>query len=115
MHIFGVHYDDSPIAHSETISWDARFRLPGAWRFGPRFSVAEIDNPTLGGKQTLFLPEVRGDWTSRISVFEIIAGYQIQNQQALQQQGQAQVPGVVQAGATDQRSLYISVAYRQRF
>jgi hypothetical protein len=113
LHVFGAHYDDSPIAHSETISWDARFRLPGAWRFGPRFSVAEVDNPTLGGKQTLFLPEVRGDWTSRVSVFEMIAGYQIQNQQALQQQGQ--VPGQVQAGATDQRSLYISVAYRQRF
>jgi hypothetical protein len=67
----------------------------------------------LGGKQTLYLPQVRGDWTSRVSVFEMIAGYQIQNQQALQQQGQ--VPGQVQAGATDQRSLYISVAYRQRF
>jgi hypothetical protein len=113
LHVFSVHYDDSPIAHSTTLSWDARFRLPGAWRFGPRFSVAQIDNPTLGGKQTLFLPQVRGDWTSRVSVFEMIAGYQIQNQQALQQQGQ--VPGQVQAGATDQRSLYISVAYRQRF
>jgi hypothetical protein len=113
LHVFSVHYDDSPIAHSETVSWDARFRLPGSWRFGPRFSVAEINNPTLGGKQTLYLPQVRGDWTSRVSVFEMIAGYQIQNQQALQQQGQ--VPGQVQAGATDQRSLYISVAYRQRF
>jgi tetratricopeptide (TPR) repeat protein len=113
LHIFGVHYDDSPIAYSETLSWDARFRLPGAWRFGPRFGVALIDNPTLGGKQTLFLPEVRGDWTSRTAVFEAIAGYQIQNQLALQQQGQ--VPGQILAGATNQRSLYISVAYRQRF
>ena len=111
LHIFSVHYDDSPIASSTTLSWDARFRLPGAWRFGPRFSVAEVNNPTLGGKQTLYLPQVRGDWTSRFSVFEMIAGYQIQNQQALQ----GQVPGQVQTGATDQRSLYISVAYRQRF
>jgi tetratricopeptide (TPR) repeat protein len=109
LHVFGAHYDTSPIAHTSTLSWDARFRLPGAWRFGPRLSVAQVDNPTLGGKQTLYLPQVRGDWTSRVSIFEIIAGYQIQNQQALQQQG------LVQTGATDQRSLYISVAYRQRF
>jgi hypothetical protein len=111
LHIFSVNYDDSSISNSTTLSWDARFRLPGAWRFGPRLSVAEVNNPTLGGRQILYLPQVRGDWTSRISIFELIAGYQIQNQQALQ----GQVPGQVQTGATDQRSLYISVAYRQRF
>jgi tetratricopeptide (TPR) repeat protein len=110
LHIFSAHYDTSPLSNSTTLSWDARFRLPGAWRFGPRLSVAEVNNPMLGGKQTLYLPQVRGDWTSRVSIFEMIAGYQIQNQQALQQ-----VPGQVQTGATDQRSLYISVAYRQRF
>ena len=113
LHIFSVLYDDSPISHGATVSWDARFALPGAWRAGPRLSVAEIDNPTLGGRQTLFLPQVRADWTSRKSVFDFTAGYQIQRQQSQQQP--TLLPGQTTTGALDQRSLYISAAYRLRF
>jgi tetratricopeptide (TPR) repeat protein len=113
LHVFSALYDDSPIAHSTTLSWDARFVLPGAWRAGPRFSVVELNNPTLGGKQTLYLPQVRADWTSRRSVFEATAGYQIQTQQTLQQSGL--LPGQSTTSALDQRSLYISVSYRLRF
>ncbi len=113
LHVFSALYDDSPGAHTTTLSWDARFVLPGAWRAGPRFSVAEVNNPTLGGKQTLYLPQVRADWTSRNSVFEAIAGYQIQTQQSIQQSGL--LPGQSTTSALDQRSLYISVAYRLRF
>jgi len=113
LHVFGTAYDDSSTARITTLSWDARFVLPGAWRFGPRFSVSEVNNPTLGGKQTLYLPQVRGDWTSRRSVFEATAGYQIQTQQAMQASGL--LPGQTTTSALDQRSLYISVAYRLRF
>jgi len=113
LHVFSTVYDDSPSARITTLSWDARFVLPGAWRFGPRFSVAEVNNPTLGGKQMLYLPQVRGDWTSRKSVFEATAGYQIQTQQAILQPGL--LPGQTTSSALDQRSLYISVAYRLRF
>jgi hypothetical protein len=113
LHIFGVRFDDSPTSRSTTLSWDARFALPGAWRFGPRFSVEQLNDQMLGGKQLLYLPELRADWTSRRSVFEIIGGYQLQHQQAVQQQ--QTLTGQPQAGALDQRSLYISVAYRMRF
>jgi tetratricopeptide (TPR) repeat protein len=113
LHIFGVRFDASPGSRSTTLSWDARFALPGAWRLGPRFSVEQLNSPMLGGKQTLYLPEVRGDWTSRRSAFDIIAGYQIQHQQAVLQQ---QTPtGQAQTGALDQRSLYVSASYRLRF
>ncbi len=113
LHVFSALYDDSPTARISTLSWDARFVLPGAWRAGPRFSVSEINNPTLGGKQVLYLPQVRADWTSRMSVFEATAGYQIQTQQAIEQQGL--LPGQSTTSALDQRSLYISVSYRLRF
>ncbi len=113
LHIFGVRFDDSPSARSTTLSWDARFALPGAWRFGPRFSVEQLNDPMLGGKQWLYLPQMRGDWTSRRSVFELIAGYQVQQQQAVLQQ--QSLTGQAQSGALDQRSLYISAAYRLRF
>jgi tetratricopeptide (TPR) repeat protein len=113
LHIFGVRFDDSPAARSTTLSWDARFALPGAWRIGPRFSVEQLNNSTLGGKQWLYLPQVRGDWTNRRSVFEMIAGYQVLQQQILLQQ-QA-LTGQSQTGALSQRSLYISAAYRLRF
>jgi tetratricopeptide (TPR) repeat protein len=113
LHVFSALYDDLPAAHTTTVSWDARFVLPGAWRAGPRFSVAEINNPTLGGKQTLYLPQIRADWTSRRSVFEATAGYQIQTQQSIQQSGL--LPGQSTTSALDQRSLYISVSYRLRF
>ena len=104
---------NSPTARSTTLSWDARFALPGAWRIGPRFSVAQLNNQTLGGKQWLYLPQVRGDWTNRRSVFEVIGGYQVLQQQVLLQQ---QSPtGQPQTGALSQRSLYISAAYRLRF
>jgi tetratricopeptide (TPR) repeat protein len=109
LHIFGVRFDDSPTARGTTLSWDARFVLPGAWRFGPRFSVEQLNDSTLGGKQLLYLPQVRGDWTSKRSVFELIGGYQVQQQQAVQLNGQTQT------GALNQRSLYISAAYRLRF
>jgi tetratricopeptide (TPR) repeat protein len=113
LHIFGVRFDDSPSSRSTTLSWDARFALPGAWRFGPRFSVERLNDPTLGGRQLLYLPQVRGDWTSRRSVFEIIAGYQVQQQQILTQQ-QA-LSGQASTSSSDQRSLYVSAAYRLRF
>jgi hypothetical protein len=113
LHIFGVRFDDSPASRSTTLSWDARFALPGAWRFGPRFSVEQLNDPVLGGKQLLYLPELRADWTSRRSVFEIIGGYQVQQQQAVQQQ--QSLTGQPQPGTLDQRSLYISLAYRLRF
>jgi tetratricopeptide (TPR) repeat protein len=113
LHIFSARFDDSPQARSTTLSWDARFVVSGNWRLGPRLSVEQLNDPSLGGKQMLYLPQVRGDWTNRISVFEVIAGYQLQNQQAVQQQ-QA-LTGQVQTTSVDQRSLYVTVAYRVRF
>ena len=113
LHIFGVRVDDSPLSRSTTLSWDARFPVGGAWRFGPRFSVARINDPELGGKQTLYLPEVRADWTSRRSVFEIIAGYQLQRQEALQQSPNQSGPP--ESSPLEQRTLYVSSTYRLRF
>lgn len=107
LNIFGVRYDDAPGARSTTLSWDARFVFPGAWRFGPRFSVEQLDDPALGGKQLLLLPELRGDWTGRRSIFEVTGGYQIQQQQTL--------AGQPPTAAASQRHLYISAAYRLRF
>jgi tetratricopeptide (TPR) repeat protein len=111
LHIFGVRYDNSPASRSTTLSWDARFPVGGAWRFGPRFSVARLDQPDLGGKQTLYLPEVRSDWTGRRSILEFIAGYQLQQQQA-QQQLPNEAP---QMTSLQQRTIYFSATYRLRF
>jgi tetratricopeptide (TPR) repeat protein len=113
LHIFSARYDNSPEARSTTLSWDARFVVTGNWRMGPRLSVERLDDPTLGGKQMLYLPQVRADWTNRISVFEFIAGYQLQNLQALQQL--QTLTGQATTTSVDQRSLYVTVAYRVRF
>ena len=113
LHIFSVRYDNSPISTSETISWDARFPIYGNWRLGPRFSVERLNDNEQHTKETLYLPEVRGDWTSRRSVFELTGGYQIQNQQALQQL--QTLTGQPVTAQVDQRSLYLSAAYRVRF
>jgi hypothetical protein len=113
MHIFSVRYDASRTSRSTTLSWDARFVVTGNWRLGPRFSVERLNDSTLGGKEMLYLPQVRGDWTDRKSVFEVIAGYQVQNQQALQQQQTS--TGQPVSTSVNQRSLYISAAYRVRF
>jgi hypothetical protein len=113
LHIFSARIDDSPVSRSTTLSWDARFVVHGAWRLGPRLSVEQLNDAALGGRQMLYLPQVRGDWTSRRSVFEVIAGYQLQNQQSLQQQ--QSLTGQSQTTAVDQRSLYGSLAYRLRF
>jgi len=79
--------------------------LPGAWRIGPRFSVERLQDPSLGGNQTLYLPELRSDWTGRRMVFEFIGGYQVEQQQALAGQSSAQT-------ATH---LSVAAAYRVRF
>jgi hypothetical protein len=107
LHFFGVRYDDSPSSRSTTLSWDARFVLTGTWRLGPRLSVEELNNPMLGGRQLLYLPELRGDWTGRKSVFEFIGGYQVQQQQAL--------AGQSSGAAQNARHLYVSATYRLRF
>ena len=113
LHIFSVRFDTSPTSRSTTLSWDARFVVRGNWRLGPRFSVERLTDETLGGKQMLYLPQVRGDWTNRFSVFEVTAGYQVQNQQALQQQ--QVLTGQPITTSVNQRSLYVSAAYRVRF
>jgi len=113
LHIFSTRFDKSPTSTSTTLSWDARFVVRGNWRLGPRLAVERLNDSTLGGAQMLYLPQVRGDWTSRVQVFEVIAGYQIQNQQTLQQQ--QTLTGQPVTSAVDQRSLYISAAYRVRF
>ena len=113
LHIFSVRYDNSPQARSTTLSWDARFVVHGNWRLGPRLSVEELNDPELGGKQRLYLPQVRGDWTNRFSVFEATAGYQLQNQQAVQQL--QSLTGQPVTTSVDQHSLYVTVAYRVRF
>lgn len=113
LHIFSLREDNSPSSRSTTVSWDARFALHGAWRLGPRLSVEQLKNPTLGSNQTLFLPQVRSDWTSRSSVLELTGGYQIERQQTLQQP--TLIIGPAQTTSLDQRALYISAAYRLRF
>ena len=45
LHIFSVRGDESPLSRSTSLSWDARFVLPGAWRLGPRLSVEAIERP----------------------------------------------------------------------
>jgi len=113
LHIFSVRYDNSPISTSETVSWDARFAIHGNWRLGPRLSVERLNDTQQHSKQMLYLPQVRGDWTSRRQVFELTAGYQVQNQRALQQQ--QTLTGQPVTTQVDQRSLYLSAAYRVRF
>jgi tetratricopeptide (TPR) repeat protein len=114
LHIFGLRYDDNwPISRSTTLSWDARFVLYRAWRLGPRLSVEQLNDSMIGGKQYLYLPQLRGDWTGRRSVFELTAGYELQHQQSQQQQ--QTLTGQPVMGALDQRSLYISTTYRFRF
>ena len=54
----------------------------------------------------LYLPELRTDWTGRWSMFEIIGGYQVEQQSPLLGQN----PNSVQ----DARHLYVSAAYRMR-
>jgi hypothetical protein len=76
-------------------------------------SVERLNDTQQGTKQMLYLPQVRGDWTSRRSVFEVTAGYQVQNQQVLQQQ--QTLTGQPVTNQVDQRSLYLSAAYRVRF
>jgi tetratricopeptide (TPR) repeat protein len=107
LHFFGLRYDNSPESRSTTLSWDARFVLHGAWRFGPRFSIEQLSDPALGGSQWLYLPELRGDWTGRRGVFELIGGYQVQQQSPL--------AGQLPASTQDARHLYVSAAYRLRF
>ncbi len=113
LHIFGMRFDDAPQSRSATLSWDARFVVHGAWRLGPRLSVEEVTDSTLGGRRFMYLPELRGDWTSRRSIFELTAGYQLQlQQQTLQPLG---LTGAAESGNVQQRSLYVSASYRLRF
>jgi hypothetical protein len=111
--LFGLRFDDSATSRSATVSWDARFRLPGAWRIGPRFSVEQLNDKSTGSKQMLYLPELRSDWTGRRAVFEVTTGYQVQSQTLQVQPGT--LTGDVQSGGFNQRNYYVSAAYRFRF
>jgi len=102
LHFFGARFDDSPTTSSVTLSWDARFALHGNFRIGPRLSVERLENTGLGGTQMFYLPELRADWTGRWSLFELIAGYQVEQISA-------------QPTSSETRYLYASATYRVRF
>ena len=87
---------------SVTRSWDARFALRGNFRIGPRLSVERLENTGLGGTQMFYLPELRADWTGRWSLFELIAGYQVEQISA-------------QPTGPETRYLYASATCRVRF
>lgn len=61
----------------------------------------------MSGSSLLHLPELRSDWTGRSTVFELIGGYQVQQQQPL--------AGQNASSTQDARHLYGSAAYRVRF
>ncbi len=74
--------------------------------------MARLDDPQLGGRQTLYLPEARADWVSRRQIVEMVAGYQLQQQSSQQLQTQTDTT----VGSTvEQRNLYVSATYRIRF
>jgi tetratricopeptide (TPR) repeat protein len=102
LHFFGVRVQQSPDQRSAMLMWNARFPLGGAWRIGPRFRVERRENDTTQSTQTLYLPEVRFDWSSQRSIFEFNAGGEL---------GQQQLPADTQRT----RRLYFLLGYRLRF
>jgi tetratricopeptide (TPR) repeat protein len=102
LHFFGVRVQQSPDQRSAMLMWNARFPLGGAWRIGPRMRVERRENDTTQSTQTLYLPEVRLDWSSRRSIFEFNAGGEL---------GQQQLPADTQRT----RRLYFLLGYRLRF
>ena len=102
LHFFGVRVQQSPDQRSALLMWNARFPLGGAWRIGPRFRVERRENDTTQSTQTLYLPEVRLDWSSQRSIFEFNAGGEL---------GQQQLPADTQRT----RRLYLLLGYRLRF
>jgi len=102
LHFFGVRVQQSPDQRSAMLMWNARFPLAGAWRIGPRFRVERRENDTTQSTQTLYVPEVRFDWSSPRSIFEFNAGGEL---------GQQQLPADTQRT----RRLYFLLGYRLRF
>ena len=98
----------SPIARSETLSWDARFVLPGAWRFGPRFSVERARRPG-AGRQAAAVPAGAARRLDRPAIG-------IRGHRRLPDPAAADAwPASRRRLRHSQRHLYISAAYRYRF
>jgi hypothetical protein len=102
LHFFGAAVEQSPDQRSAMLMWNARFPVVGAWRIGPRFRVERRENDTTQSTQTLYLPEVRLDWSNQRSIFELNVGGEI---------GQQQLP----ADTQKTRRLYFLLGYRLRF
>ena len=73
---------------------------------------------TMGADAVQFIKQPDGTYTAPAGISMTLtkpsgSGYQLQQQQTVLQQ--QTLTGQPQTGALDQRSLYISVAYRMRF
>ena len=111
--LVGVRYDDSPTIRSETISWNGRFVVHGGFHAGPQLSIERLNDTLVGGTQMLYLPQLQADWIGRRSMVELTAGYQIIAQARSSQI--LPVTGTPVTGAFQERSLYVTAAYRLRF
>ena len=113
LQLIGVRYDDSPTIRSETVSWNARFVVHDEFHIGPQLGVERLHDALVGGTQMLYLPQLQSDWIGRRSMIEFTAGYQIIDQARSSQI--LPVTGTPVTGAFQERSLYVTVAYRLRF
>ena len=102
LHFFGARVQQSPTQRSALLMWNARFPIVGAWRIGPRLRIERRENDTTQSTQTLYLPEIRIDWSNQRSIFEFNAGGEL---------GQQDLP----ADTQKTRRLYFLLGYRLRF
>ena len=102
LHFFGARVQQSPTQRSAMLMWNARFPVVGAWRVGPRLRVERRESDTTQSTQTLYLPEIRIDWSNARSIFEFNAGGEL---------GQQDLP----ADTQKTRRLYFLLGYRRRF
>ncbi|MBV8497042.1 MAG: tetratricopeptide repeat protein, partial [Gammaproteobacteria bacterium] len=75
-------FGNTEIGRLESLSFNSRFPLAGAWRLGPRLAVERLSELSDGSRQTTYIPSMLLDWQHGNKLLQIDFGGQLGQREA---------------------------------
>ena len=102
LHFFTLRQQHSAQSNSNSVAWNLRLPLVGAWRLGPQLRVERRERLTDQSLQILYTPEVRLDYARGAALFDLDVGSEISKRD-------------LPADTERIRRLYLIAVFRYRF
>ncbi|MBS0377083.1 MAG: SPOR domain-containing protein [Proteobacteria bacterium] len=94
----------------DSISYNTRFPIGGAWRLGPRISIDRLSGLSDGSTQTSYIPSVLLDYQRGLKLLQLEVGGQLGQREAF-----VQLPNGTFVQTQNTTRYYVSLSYRIGF